>query len=97
MPKRKIMPSMNWQEAPDTVDPETVGKILGCSKKTAERYFNEKDFPLLNKCGLKADKEAARMYFQGYRIKQNQKLCIEQLILNELRKINQREEIKTNE
>lgn len=97
MPRKKIKPTLNWERAPDTVDPEIVSKILGCCKKTAEQYFKEKDFPVLDKLGLKADKEAARMYFQGFRVKQNQKLCIEQMILIELKKITKKEEVKANE
>lgn len=97
MPRKKIIPTMNWNDAPDTVDPEIVSKILGCSKKTAEKYFNEDDFPILDKIGLRADKEAARMYFQGFRVKKNQKLCVEQMILIELQKINKRKEVQVNE
>ena len=97
MPRKKIKPSLTWEEAPDTVDPEIVSKILGCCQKKAEQYFKEKDFPVLEKIGLKADKEAARMYFQGFRVKQNQKLCIEQMMLIELRKMNRKEEVKVNE
>lgn len=90
MPKRNIEPTMTWDEAPDTVDCKTVAKILGCGLNAAADYFHEKDFPLLDRIGLKADKEAARMYFQGYRIKQNPKLYIEQMILEELKKLNKK-------
>ena len=81
MPNKKIDSSLTWKEAPDTVDHITVAKILGCSPNTASKYFHEKDFPLLDKIGLKADKEAARLYFQGIKIKQNPKLNLDYLML----------------
>lgn len=88
MGRKKIFSTLRWDDAPDTVTPEIVSSILGCSKKTAEKYFGENDFPCLDKIGLKADKEAARLYFQGFRVKQNPKNCTEQLILLELKKLN---------
>lgn len=88
MGRKKIYSTLTWKDAPDTVTPEIVSQILGCSTKTAEKYFGENDFPCLDKIGLKADKEAARLYFQGFRVKQNPKACTEQLILLELRKLN---------
>ncbi len=100
MGRKNILPTLTWKDAPDTINPEILSKILGCSKKTAEKYFNEKDFPLLDKLGLKADKEATRLYIQGFRIKQNPKNCAEQLILLELKKINSNLEersLKVNE
>lgn len=89
MSRKKIMPTMKWEDALDTVDPETVAKILGCCFETAKKYFNEKDFPLLDKCGLKADKEAARLYFQGIRFKgDNGKNALLSMIYFELKKLN---------
>lgn len=97
MARKKILPSLTWKEAPDTIDPEILSKILGCCIQKATEFFNAPDFPLLDKIGLKADKDAVRMYIQGFRIKNNPKLCVEQMILMELKKINQREEVKLNE
>lgn len=88
MPRNNIKPTKTWDDVADTVDVKDVSEILGCNLKTATAYFKEKDFPLLDRIGLKADKTAARMYFQGFKIKQNPKLCIEQMIYMELQKNN---------
>lgn len=88
MPRKRIQPSMLWEDAPDTITPIELAKILGCCEQKATEYFGEDDFPVIDKIGLKADKEATRMYLQGFRVKQNQKLCIEQMMLLELRKLN---------
>ncbi len=100
MGRKKIHSTLTWEDAPDTITPEILSKILGCCEQKATEYFNEKDFPRLDKIGLKADKEAARMFLQGFRVKQNQKLCIEQMMLLELRRLNNNVEegrIKFNE
>ena len=88
MGNKKIQPTMTWEEAPDTVDHIIVSKILGCSEQTATKYFHEKEFPLLDKIGLKADKEAARLFFQGIKIKENPKMNLDYLMLQEIRKLN---------
>lgn len=87
--KRKLKPTMKWNEAPDVVGVEELMKILGVGRNQASEIFNKKDFPRLPNVGLKADKEIARLYLQGFRIKENQKNTIEYMILLELRKINQ--------
>lgn len=90
MPKARNQPTMTWEEAPDVIGVEELMKILGIGKNYSSIIFNKKDFPKIDGIGtsLKADKQVARMYIQGFSIKQNPKLCIEQMILLELRKLN---------
>ena len=86
--KRKLKPSMTWEEAQDTIGVEELMKILGVGKNQASDIFNAKGFPKIDGAGLKADKEAARLYLQGFKIKENQKNTLEYMILLELKKLN---------
>lgn len=61
---RKVEPTMRWEDAPDTVTPEIVAKILGKHVTTVRKYFNTKGFPRIQDEFI-ADKEAARLWFQG--------------------------------
>lgn len=61
---KKIEPTMKWEDAPDTVTPEIVSKILGKHVITVRKYFNAPGFPLIQNEFI-ADKEAARLWFQG--------------------------------
>lgn len=88
--KIKIKPTMLWNEAPDTIGVEDLRKILGIGKNQANAIFNIKDFPRIPGGGLKAEKEVAKLYIQGFKIKDNQKNTLEYLILQELRKLNQK-------
>ena len=88
--KKKIEPSMTWDEAPDTIGPDELAKILGVGEPNARSKFDEKGFPRIPGLGnlRKADKEAARLYLQGINIKTNQKEAITGLLLFELKKLN---------
>lgn len=88
--KKKIKPSMTWENAPDTIGPEELAKILGIGEPGARNKFDEKDFPRIQGLGnlKKADKNAARLYIQGVNIKANQKEAITGLLLFELKKLN---------
>lgn len=100
--KKKKKSTMTWENAPDTVGVEELMEILGIGKNSASNIFNEKDFPKIKGIGtaLKADKEVARLYFQGFKIKENPKIAIDYMILAELKKMNefiQKREGVTNE
>lgn len=97
--KRKKQSTMTWENAPDTIGVEELMAILGIGKNSASEIFNNKNFPKIEGIGssLKADKNAARMYFQGIRIKENSKTAIDYMILLELKKLNEKIEEKTNE
>lgn len=61
---RKVEPTMRWEDAPDTITPEILARILGKSPITVRKYFNEADFPKI-KNDFIADKEMARLWCQG--------------------------------
>lgn len=86
--KVKIVPSMTWNEAPDTIGIKELQKILGIGKDKAIDMFYEHGFPKIPGAGLKADKEAARLFLQGIKIKDDSKTAINYLILLELKKLN---------
>lgn len=89
MAKRKKKPTLSWDEAPDIIGVEELAEILGVGIGKASDLFNKKDFPKLpGGEGLKADKEAARLFIQGFKIKENPKTSMEYLILLELKKLN---------
>ncbi len=89
MPKAKKKPTMTWEEAPDTIGVLELMEILGIGIGQASDIFNTKGFPKVpGKTGLKADKEAARLFIQGIRIKENSKSAIDYMILLELKKLN---------
>ena len=44
---RQVEPSLSWEDAPDTITPTHLGKILGLSLRRANEIFNSKDFPKL--------------------------------------------------
>ena len=91
---------MTWENAPDTIGVEELMEILGVGKNYASNIFNSRGFPKIEQIGtsLKADKEAARLFLQGFKIKENPKNAMEYMILLELKKLNkQMEGVKTNE
>lgn len=90
MPKVKKEPCLTWDEAPDTIGPEELAKILGIGVPGARAIFEKTNFPRIKGIGntRKADKNVARLYIQGINVKGNPKVCIEQMILLELRKLN---------
>lgn len=91
MPKIKKQATMNWDEAPDIIGVEDLMSILGIGKNNAGNIMNRKDFPRIpgNGVGLKADKQMARLYIQGIKVKDNPKVSIDYMILTELKKINE--------
>ena len=87
--KTKKNSTMTWEDAPDTIGVEELMQILGIGKNYASNIFNNKEFPKIDGIGnsLKADKEAARLYIQGFKIKGNFKNSTEYMILLELKNI----------
>lgn len=83
---------ITWEDAPDTITPKELSDILGIGLDSARKIFKEKDFPNIPESVIgnigKADKEVARLYIQGIKIKNNTKEDIFKLIYMELRKIN---------
>ena len=89
--KKKKTSTMTWENAPDTIGVEELMEILGIGKNYASNIFNSKGFPKIEKIGvsLKADKEAARLFLQGFKINENSKTTMDYMILLELKKLNQ--------
>ncbi len=85
-------PTMKWEDAPDTIMPEDLSKILGIGLQSARNIFDKPDFPKIAKNDIgnqgKADKEAARLYIQGFRITNNSKDALLSMIYFELKKLN---------
>lgn len=90
MPKKKLEPSLTWEEAPDTIGPTELAKILGIGIPSAREKFKEKNFPRIQGIGNSylADKEVTRLYIQGVDIKSNTKDAINGLLLFEIKKLN---------
>lgn len=98
MPKVKINPTMTWDEAPDTITPVELAKILGIGEPGARQKFDEKNFPRIPGLGniRKADKNVARLYIQGISIKENLKEALNGMLLFEIKKLNNNfEEMRT--
>lgn len=85
-------PTMTWDEAPDTISPKELSKILGIGIVSARNIFDKPDFPKIPKSDIgnigRADKEAARLYIQGVKIKNNPKETILSMIYFELKRMN---------
>ena len=90
-------PTLTWEEAPDTITPKELSMILGIGIVSARNIFDKPDFPKISKADIgnigKADKEAARLYIQGIKIKSNSKEALLSMIYFELRKITTNNEI----
>lgn len=85
---------------PEIITPEDLSKILGIGKENARNIFRKKDFPkipnsIIGNIG-KADKEMAKLYIQGIKAKDNSKDNTLNLILLELKKLNDKLEVITN-
>lgn len=82
---------MTWEEAPDIIGVVELQEILGIGKNNASDIFNSKGFPKIECIGtsLKADKEVARLFIQGIKVKENPKVTMEYMILLELKKLNE--------
>ena len=91
--KKTTKPTLTWKDAPDTITPDDLAKILGIGILSARNLFDRKDFPKVSKYDIgnqgKADKEAARMYLQGFRINEKSETLLN-LIYLELKKLNER-------
>lgn len=87
--KKKKKPTMTWEDAPDTIGIEELMELLGIGKGQASVIFNTKGFPKIPEAGLKADKEAARLFLQGFKVKENPKVTMDYMILLELKKLNE--------
>lgn len=90
-------PTMTWEEAPDTITPKELAKILGIGIVSARNLFDNPDFPKISKSDIgnigKADKEAARLYIQGVKIKNNTKEALLSMIYFEIKKISSPQKI----
>lgn len=95
----KMKPTLSWEDAPDTIGPMELAKILGVGEPNARAMFDTKGFPRIPGLGVirKADKQAARLYLQGINIKANPKEAISGLLLFELKKLNTNLEEKARE
>lgn len=86
------IPTMAWEDAPDTIAPKDLAAILGIGIEGARAIFDKDDFPKISKKDIgnigKADKEAARLYIQGVKIKTNSKDALLSMIYFELKKLN---------
>ena len=95
------VPTIKWEEAPDIITPKDLAKILGIGIDSARKIFDKDDFPKISKKDIgnigKADKEAARLYIQGIRIKTNSKESLLAMIYFELKKLTKEEEMRENE
>lgn len=91
-------PRMTWDEAPDVISPKELADILGIGIASARKIFDKPDFPKISKSDIgnigKADKEAAKLYIQGIKIKNNSKEALLSMIYFELKKINSKIDIE---
>ena len=92
--KNSLKSTMTWKEAPDTITPEDLSKILGIGIISARNLFNKKDFPRISKSAIgnqgRADKEAVRLYLQGIRVREQPQASLLNLIYIELKKLNKK-------
>lgn len=60
--------TLTWDNAPDTITPYDLAKILGCGENTARNIFNQKNFPRIPCTGVKqiADKQMAHLWIRGF-------------------------------
>lgn len=95
----ETMPTMTWDNAPDTITPKDLSQILGIGIEGARKIFDKADFPKVSKKDIgnigKADKEAARLYIQGVKFANNGKEALLTMIYFELKKLNSK--IQTEE
>lgn len=96
--KVKIMPTMSWEEAPDTITPLDLSKILGIGVASSRKLFDSPDFPAISKKIVgnigKADKEAVRLYLQGFNVKNNDKNALLMMIYQELKRSNNKHNLE---
>lgn len=91
MGKAKVKPTLRWEDAPDTICPEELSKILGVGIVKAQDIFNLPGFPKIEKT-FKADKESARLFIQGFKIREKPKEALLYMIYQEMLKMNQTKE-----
>lgn len=99
--KKKKEELMNWDEAPDIITPHDLSKITGIGIQSCRKIFDDSKFPLISKKLIGnqyvADKEAVRLYLQGFDIKSKDKSALLMLIYQELQTINKNYNIKNEE
>lgn len=94
----KKQSTLKWDNAPDVITPDDLVKITGLGIQTCRRLFDTPGFPafpkeLIGNVG-KADKEAVRLYLQGFNVKNNDKNTLLMLIYKELHNLNTRDSEK---
>ena len=93
-------PDMTWEEAPDTITPKELSRILGIGIAGARKIFSKNDFPKISESIIgnigKADKEMVRLYIQGISLKRNEKEDMLNLIYLELKHINSKLNLHQN-
>lgn len=99
--KKKKGKLMHWNEAPDIISPFDLSKITGLGIQTCRKMFDSHNFPAISKKlvgnqGL-ADKEAVRLYLQGFNITGKDKNGLLVLIYQELKKINKKRDEQDDE
>ncbi len=102
MPRVRKKPTLKWDDLPDIVGVNELMEVLGIGEPAVRDLFEEPNFPKIDGIGStrKAEKEAVKLFLQGFKIKENPKTGLEYMILLELRKLNNNFEemrIRTNE
>lgn len=95
---KECNPTMTWENAPETITPIHLAKIIGVGETTARNIFNRKDFPRIKGTGVKqlADKQMAHLWVKGINTSSdNNTLLIS--ILDILEKINNKMEVENGE
>ena len=97
--QKQIKPTLNWEDAPDTIDYNDLAKILGVCPDTAKDIFDARQFPKIKGLGVKrkADKDIAKLYLQGLYSPETVRDTRQNLILIELQKINEKLEKLTEQ
>ena len=86
--------TLTWEEAPETITPLDLAKILGIGQTKAREIFNSKGFPRIKGIGVKqlADKKMAHLWIKGINVSSsNDALLIS--ILDVLQEINAKLEV----
>ena len=92
--QKQIKPTLNWEDAPDTIDYNDLAKILGVCSDTAKDIFDDRQGLGVKR---KADKDIAKLYLQGLYSPETVRDTRQNLILIELQKINEKLEKLTEQ
>lgn len=89
--------TLTWKEAPETITPLDLAKILGIGENKAREMFNRKDFPRIKGTGVKqiADKQVTHLWIKGFNISSNNNVLLVN-ILDVLQQINSKLEMIKN-